>query len=68
MRFCIIFLLLFPQSLSSQIQTDSINGERLYEYKNLSILNTPDSITFPFFQIDTLTKTPINGWIKNKGG
>jgi len=67
MKLVSIFLFLIPKILFSQFQTDSINGERLYNLKELSMTDTPDSVSFPFYQIDSVTQTPINGWVKNKG-
>ena len=66
MKFILILLFLTLQLNSfGQFKMDSIRSERIYDFSELTIVKTPDSISFPFFEVDTLTLTPINGWLKN---
>lgn len=58
------FLLLFS-NLFGQSKLDSIYNEKIYNSIELTIKDTPDSISFPFYQIDTLTRTPITGWVRS---
>jgi len=63
----ILLLFLFsPLFCISQTNIDSLLNrfDKIYDYQETDFIFSPDSIEHHLYEIDTLTKLPINGWVK----